>query len=115
MIVSKCPKAPDIPGIPPGLESDAPNYLATLKALREELPDEYSISIAAPASYWYLKAFPISEMAEVVDYIVYMAYDLHGTLPFLSKISAIALTGSFLMTRPVGLRQLVLAVRLPWW
>ncbi|KAL4951590.1 hypothetical protein BDW69DRAFT_186264 [Aspergillus filifer] len=57
------PGAPDIPGIPPGLKSDTLNYLATLKALREELPDEYSISIEAPASYWYLKAFPISEIA----------------------------------------------------
>lgn len=86
------------------MKTDTPNYLATLKALREELPDKYSISIAAPASYWYLKAFPISEIAKVVDYIVYMAYDLHGTLPFLSNISAVELTGSFLMTRPVGLR-----------
>jgi GH18 family chitinase len=37
-----------------------------------------SVSIAAPASYWYLKAFPIDKIAEVVDYIVYMTYDLHG-------------------------------------
>ncbi|KAL4945179.1 hypothetical protein BDV06DRAFT_219568 [Aspergillus oleicola] len=73
------PGAPDIPGIPPGLKSDTPNYLATLKVLRGELPDDYSISIAAPAPYWYLKAFPISDIAKVVDYIVYMAYDLHTT------------------------------------
>lgn len=37
-----------------------------------------SVSIAAPASYWYLKGFPIKEIAKVVDYIVYMTYDLHG-------------------------------------
>ena len=37
-----------------------------------------SISIAAPASYWYLKGFPIAEMAQVVNYIVFMTYDLHG-------------------------------------
>ncbi|KAF3003978.1 hypothetical protein E8E14_006528 [Neopestalotiopsis sp. 37M] len=72
------PGAPDIPGIPPGLESDGPNYLATLKALRSALPDKYSISIAAPASYWYLKSFPIGDMHQYLDYIVYMAYDLHG-------------------------------------
>jgi GH18 family chitinase len=111
---SNCIKAPDIPGIPPGLKSDTPNYLATLKALRNELPDKYSISIAAPASYWYLKAFPISEIAKVVDYIVYMAYDLHGALPFLFNVSAVALTNPFLMTRSVGLRQLVLAIRVLW-
>lgn len=34
--------------------------------------------MAAPASYWYLKQFPIDKMADVVDYIVYMTYDLHG-------------------------------------
>jgi GH18 family chitinase len=62
------------------LESDAPNYLATLKSLRKELPAKFSLSIAAPASYGYLKAFPIGDMAEVVDYIVYMPYDLHGRL-----------------------------------
>ncbi|KAJ2342700.1 hypothetical protein GGH92_005258, partial [Coemansia sp. RSA 2673] len=36
------------------------------------------LSIAAPASYWYLKNFPIAEMAPLLDYIVYMTYDLHG-------------------------------------
>ncbi|CAI6341432.1 unnamed protein product [Periconia digitata] len=37
-----------------------------------------TIGIAAPASFWYLKGFPIEEMSSVVDYIVYMTYDLHG-------------------------------------
>jgi hypothetical protein len=37
-----------------------------------------SLSIAAPASYWYLKGFPIAQISEIVDYIVFMAYDLHG-------------------------------------
>lgn len=37
-----------------------------------------SVSIAAPASYWYLQAFPIDRIAKVIDYIVYMTYDLHG-------------------------------------
>lgn len=36
------------------------------------------MSIAAPASYWYLKGFPIANISDVVDYIVYMTYDLHG-------------------------------------
>ncbi|KAK9424269.1 hypothetical protein SUNI508_03757 [Seiridium unicorne] len=36
------------------------------------------MSIAASASYWYLKPFPIDEMADSLDYIVFMAYDLHG-------------------------------------
>ncbi|GES66671.1 hypothetical protein ATETN484_0016021800 [Aspergillus terreus] len=37
-----------------------------------------SLSIAAPASYWYLKQFPIKDIAKITDYIVYMTYDLHG-------------------------------------
>ncbi|RYO80140.1 hypothetical protein DL764_009933 [Monosporascus ibericus] len=43
-----------------------------------EYPGDKSVSIAAPASYWYLKAFPIDRIAAVIDYIVYMTYDLHG-------------------------------------
>ena len=70
--------APDIPGIPAGLDSDAPNYLAFLKLLKGKMPQDKTVSIAAPASYWYLKQFPISDMAKVLDYIVYMTYDLHG-------------------------------------
>ncbi|KAL7945747.1 glycoside hydrolase family 18 protein [Trichoderma barbatum] len=72
------PGAPDIRGIPEGLKSDGPNYLTFLKKLRSKLPTSKSLSIAAPASYWYLKSFPIAAMAKLVDYIVYMTYDLHG-------------------------------------
>lgn len=49
--------------------------------MRDKLPrgpDGRSLSIAAPASFWYLKAFPIGKMADLLDYIVYMTYDLHG-------------------------------------
>ncbi|KAF3480459.1 killer toxin alpha/beta [Arthroderma uncinatum] len=72
------PGAPDIPGIPPGLETDGPNYLAMLKKVRGKLPEGKSLSIAAPASFWYLRPFPIDDMAKELDYIVYMTYDLHG-------------------------------------
>jgi chitinase len=72
------PGAPDIPGIPPGSPSDGPNYLAFLQLVRAALPAGKLIAIAAPASYWYLRGFPIASIANVVDYIVYMTYDLHG-------------------------------------
>jgi hypothetical protein len=49
-------------------------FVRLLKAL---LPGK-SVSIAAPASYWYLKGIPIKDISGVVDYIVYMTYDLHG-------------------------------------
>lgn len=46
-----------------------------------------SLSIAAPASYWYLKQFPIKQMSQVVDYIVYMTYDLHGQWDYGNKFA----------------------------
>ena len=72
------PGAHDIPGTPPGSPSDGANYLKFLKLLKSKLPAGKTLSIAAPASYWYLREFPISEIAKVLDYIVYMTYDLHG-------------------------------------
>jgi hypothetical protein len=72
------PAAPDLPKIPPADPIDGPNYLSFLKLLRTALPSGKSLSIAAPASYWYLKGFPIKDISAVVDYIVYMTYDLHG-------------------------------------
>lgn len=72
------PGEPDIKGIPPGSPDDGTNYLAFLTELRAILPAGKTISVAAPASFWYLRGFPIQQIAEVVDYIVYMTYDLHG-------------------------------------
>ena len=37
-----------------------------------------TVAIAAPTLYWYLKQFPIEKISKVVDYIVFMTYDLHG-------------------------------------
>lgn len=79
------PGAPDIPGIPAGDPGDGERYLQFLKMVREKLPAEKSVAIAAPASFWYLKGFPIAEISEVVDYIVYMSYDLHGQWDFGNK------------------------------
>lgn len=72
------PGAPDIPGVPPGDPGDGDRYLAFLKLVRQKLSPEKSLSIAAPASFWYLKGFPINKISDVVDYIVFMTYDLHG-------------------------------------
>ncbi|KAL6712340.1 hypothetical protein ACN47E_000217 [Coniothyrium glycines] len=73
------PGAPDIMvgGSPIGQKSDGQAYLRFLTVLKQKAGTK-SVSIAAPASYWYLKAFPIDRIAAVIDYIVYMTYDLHG-------------------------------------
>lgn len=81
------PGASDIPGIPPGKASDAPDYLAFLKLLRKKMPQGKTISFAAPASYFYLKNFFIGQMSKEVDYIVYMTYDLHGQWDYGNKYS----------------------------
>jgi chitinase len=70
------PGVPDMKWLPPSSPDEGPNYLEFLKLVRSKLPQK-SISIAAPASYWYLKAFPIDKISKVVDYIVYMTYDLY--------------------------------------
>lgn len=75
------PGEPDIPGIPPGNSDDGHNYVLFLNDLRNSLQSTVpgtTVSIAAPASHWYLQYFPISGIGAVVDYIIYMTYDLHG-------------------------------------
>ncbi|KXJ84788.1 hypothetical protein Micbo1qcDRAFT_226918 [Microdochium bolleyi] len=76
------PGADDIPGTPAGTPSDGPNYAEFLSVMKDNVPrgpNGKTISIAAPSSFWYLKHFPIKEMAKYIDYIVYMTYDLHVT------------------------------------
>ncbi|GIJ99593.1 hypothetical protein Aspvir_001727 [Aspergillus viridinutans] len=73
------PDEPDIPGIPAGTAADSTNYFVTLGLLMAALDGTgRTISVTAPASFWYLQNFPIQAISDVVDYIVYMTYDLHG-------------------------------------
>jgi GH18 family chitinase len=72
------PGAPDIPGIPAGSPDDGVNYFSFLYYLKKALPSGITVSIAAPASFWYLKGFPINAMGVILDYIIFMTYDLHG-------------------------------------
>ncbi|KAL2827936.1 hypothetical protein BDW59DRAFT_178921 [Aspergillus cavernicola] len=72
------PDEPDIPGIPAGTTADSTNYYLTLVAMKEALSSEKTVSVTAPASFWYLECFPIEAIGSIVDYIVYMTYDLHG-------------------------------------
>lgn len=76
LLLTYC-QEPDIPGIPAGNDDDGTNYLAFLVVLKNLLPGK-TVSIAAAASYWYLRQFSIAQISKVVDYIVFMTYDLHG-------------------------------------
>ncbi|KAF8129376.1 glycoside hydrolase superfamily [Mycena galopus ATCC 62051] len=72
------PGEQDIPGIPPDSAGDGQNLAAFLALLKPLLPSGVSLSIAVPAGYWYLRAFPIGTMSGSLDYIIFMTYDLHG-------------------------------------
>ncbi|KAM0469616.1 hypothetical protein ACHAPX_010395 [Trichoderma viride] len=79
------PGAPDIPDIPAGDAQAGVDYYKALTVIKSALGSSKSVSFAAPASYWYLKAFPMSLLAKTVDYIVYMTYDLHGQWDYGNK------------------------------
>ncbi|KAJ7307797.1 class V chitinase-like protein [Mycena albidolilacea] len=72
------PGEQDIPGIPADSAGDGQNLAAFLALLKPLLPSGVSLSIAVPAGYWYLRAFPIGTMSSSLDYIIFMTYDLHG-------------------------------------
>ncbi|KAF4964635.1 hypothetical protein FSARC_7461 [Fusarium sarcochroum] len=65
-------------GIPAGDRTDGLYYPRFLTVLRNLLPSSKSLSIPLPGSFWYLKPFPVDQMAKVLDYFVFMTYDLHG-------------------------------------
>lgn len=79
------PNEPDIPGIPKGSESETTGYFLLLDELKQKLTSGKTVSITAPASFWYLQYFPIQALSLVVDYIVYMTYDLHGQWDYINK------------------------------
>jgi chitinase len=94
-------QAQDIPGIEPDNLDSGQNYAQFLQLIRTQLPSNVSLSMALPASYWYLKGFhpiaqfntavvcilgclkhPLALFADIFhfakDYYVYMTYDMHG-------------------------------------
>ncbi|KAL7785632.1 glycoside hydrolase family 18 protein [Trichoderma ceciliae] len=79
------PGAPDIPDIPAGDPDAGEDYYQLLKGIKDSVGSKYSVSFAAPASYWYLKAFPVGKMGKALDYIIYMTYDLHGQWDYGNK------------------------------
>ncbi|KAJ3156626.1 hypothetical protein HDU86_003850 [Geranomyces michiganensis] len=68
------PTTPERSGSP----SDTKNYSLLLKELHAAFNGQYTLSIATPAGYWYLRHFELEEIVKYLDYIVYMTYDLHG-------------------------------------
>ncbi|CAF0994766.1 unnamed protein product [Didymodactylos carnosus] len=61
-----------------GSPEDSENYVKLVKEMRQVFGNNYLITIAAPASYWYLRHFKIGEMSKSLDFINCMTYDIHG-------------------------------------
>ncbi|KAJ6559463.1 glycoside hydrolase superfamily [Mycena vulgaris] len=99
------PGEQDIPGIPAASTNDGTNLAAFLVLLRSLLDSSKSISIATPASYWYLRDFPIGVMAKSLDYIVYMTYDLHGQWDFGNAFSDVSCPGGNCLRAHVNLTE----------
>ncbi|KAF5682499.1 killer toxin subunits alpha beta [Fusarium circinatum] len=69
-----------------GSSTDTANYVAFLQVMRNKIGKSgKTISVALPAAYWYLKPFPVTKIAPLVDYMVYMTYDLHGQWDYGNK------------------------------
>jgi chitinase len=61
-----------------GSPEDKDNFLLLVQEMRKSYGSKYLITIAAPASYWYLRHFRIGEMSKSLDWINVMTYDIHG-------------------------------------
>ncbi|KAG2027031.1 hypothetical protein GB937_000767 [Aspergillus fischeri] len=79
------PGAPDIPDIPAGDPQAGMDYYYLLSNVKKALGSSKSVSFAGPASYHYLKSFPMEQMGASLDYIIYMTYDLHGQWDYGNK------------------------------
>ncbi|EDN07813.1 predicted protein [Histoplasma mississippiense (nom. inval.)] len=60
-------------------KEDFKNYVRLLKELKTAIADKYGLTVALPASYWYLRGFDLKGMSEYVDWFNVMTYDIHGT------------------------------------
>ncbi|KAK1913093.1 hypothetical protein P3342_005029 [Pyrenophora teres f. teres] len=64
-----------------GRPEDFDNYvylLQTIKRHLQEADPSYVLSIAIPASYWYLQNFDLYNMQNSVDWFNIMTYDIYG-------------------------------------
>ncbi|RGP72623.1 hypothetical protein FLONG3_6631 [Fusarium longipes] len=58
--------------------ADADNLVALVRELRAALGKDYGISAAIPADWGSIQGFNPAGMAKYVDFLNFMAYDLHG-------------------------------------
>ncbi|KAF5024622.1 hypothetical protein F66182_3386 [Fusarium sp. NRRL 66182] len=55
-----------------------PTFLSNIKSALKQSGERNGLSIAIPASYWYLQHFDLEKMSKYVDHFNVMTYDFHG-------------------------------------
>ncbi|KAL2829474.1 hypothetical protein BDW59DRAFT_178440 [Aspergillus cavernicola] len=64
-----------------GKDEDYENYVSLVREMRESFQERnpsWDISMAIPASYWYLQHFDVSAMQTEVSWFNLMSYDMRG-------------------------------------
>jgi chitinase len=61
-----------------GSPADTDNLVLLVKEMRAAFKNRYGLSITLAPDYWYLRGFKPAEMQAYVDFMGFMAYDLHG-------------------------------------
>ncbi|EWG55557.1 hypothetical protein FVEG_17546 [Fusarium verticillioides 7600] len=55
-----------------------PKFLSNIKSALKQSGERNGLSIAIPASYWYLQHFDLEKISKYVDHFNVMSYDFHG-------------------------------------
>ncbi|KAJ3544190.1 hypothetical protein NM208_g3186 [Fusarium decemcellulare] len=55
-----------------------PKFLSNIKSALKQSGERNGLSIAIPASYWYLQHFDLEKISKYVDHFNIMTYDFHG-------------------------------------
>lgn len=58
-------------------QGDGKRYNQLIKYIKDKSPNKKS-SVVIPASFWYLKGFPLADMDKIMDYFIFMNYDYVG-------------------------------------
>lgn len=61
-----------------GRKGDADNLVLLVKELRAAFGTRFGLSLTLAPDYWYLRGFKPKAMEPYVDFMGFMAYDLHG-------------------------------------
>lgn len=61
-----------------GRSTDADNLVLLVKEMRAAFGNRFGLALTLAPDYWYLRGFKPRAMEPYVDFMGFMAYDLHG-------------------------------------